>query len=149
MRIRQNVPPMDVRLGLLAEYASVATDGKLNVLGIFDQLNSPTFPAGLPIFYVVVSFSVGPAEFDVEKKVLIILHDADNNELLRMEQSATVARPTIPGIRATLNVVSGFAGIAFAKPGNFQFSVVVDGRTEAAIPLYVTRIGGSSNAAGN
>ena len=137
---------MDARLGLLAEYASVSEDGKLNVLGIFDQFNAEQFPAGLPIFYVVVSFFVGPAEFGVEKLVTVLLHDADGNELLRSEQRATVPRPALAGIRGTLNVVNGFAGIGFTHEGNYQFSAVVDGRTEISVPLYVTQIGDAANA---
>lgn len=139
-RASQNIAPVDATLGLLAEYASVSMNGKLNVLGIFDQISSATFPTGIPILYVVVSFSVGAAEFNIEKTVQIILHDADNTELLRSEQSAKVPKPALAGIRGTLNVVSGFAGLGFMAPGMFQFSAVVDGRTEKTIPLYVTQI---------
>lgn len=134
---------MDARLGLLAEYASVSTDAKLNVLGIFDQLSVSTFPAGLPIFYVVVSLTAGPAEFGTEKRIAIVLNGEDGAELLRSEQTAIVPRPTRAGIRSTLNVVNGFAALGFPRAGTYQFSAVVDGRTEITIPLYVVQVEGA------
>ena len=140
---------MDVKLAVLAEYASVSTDGKLNLLGIFNQISSDKMPAGVPIIYIAVSFEAGPAEFGSTKRIETFLHDEDNAQLLHAEQTATVPRADRAGVRATLNVVSAVAGLGFAKAGTYQFAILVDGRTETTIPLHVVQLEGGANAAGN
>lgn len=138
-----NVVPMQTKLALLAEYASITTDGKLNILGIFDSINSQTFPAGIPIFFVVVSFDAGAAEFGTQKHIEVLLFDQDGaKELLRLEQTATVPSAPRAGLRSKLNLVNGIAGLGFTKAGSYQFSVLIDGREETTIPLFVNEVKG-------
>jgi hypothetical protein len=78
-----------------------------------------------------------------------MFHDEDSNEeLLRIDQQVTVPSAPRAGMRSTLNIVRGIAGLGFQKPGTYQFSVLVDGREEATIPLHVQLVGGTSDAAG-
>lgn len=45
---------MDVNLALLADYANVSQDGKLNIMGIFQEVNPPVLPFALPQMYLVM-----------------------------------------------------------------------------------------------
>jgi len=38
---------MRVKLAVLADYASITREGKLNILGIFDEINPQQLPATL------------------------------------------------------------------------------------------------------
>jgi hypothetical protein len=44
---------MRLMLGLLADAANVTAEGKINMLGEFNLIPSPTFPMGLPSFTLV------------------------------------------------------------------------------------------------
>jgi hypothetical protein len=80
---------MDVKLAVLADFASITREGKLNILGIFDEINAPKLPVQLPIFYLVASYEAGPAEFETEKSTQIAVTDADGNVMVRLEQKIT------------------------------------------------------------
>jgi len=131
---------MKVKLAVLADFASITRERKLNILGIFDELNTAEFPAQLPIFYVVVAYDAGPAEFDSEKATHIVLTDDDGNEMVRLEQKITVSRARRPGTRSTMNQITGIAGLPFPKAGEYQFVVLIDGGEAATIPLRVNEI---------
>lgn len=133
---------MDVKLAVLADFASITREGKLNILGIFDEINSTQLPVSLPIFYIVVSYEAGPAEFEAEKATQIVLTDADGNVMMKLEQKLTVSRAPRPGSRSTMNQIGGVVGLSFPKAGDYQFAILVDGREEKAIGLRVNQMSG-------
>ncbi len=129
---------MEVKLAVLADFASISREGKLNIMGIFDEMNPPSLPAGLPIFYIVVSYSTGPVEFETEKKLEIALQSEDGNILLKIEQEAHIPRPPRPGTRGTVNVVRALVGLGFEKAGTYEFVMSVDGHPDRyTIPFRI------------
>ena len=62
---------MDVTLAVLADYANVSQDGKLNIMGIFQEVNPPLLPFTLPQMYLVLSLTAGPAEFNTTRDIRI------------------------------------------------------------------------------
>ena len=131
-----NVVSMDVKLAVLADYASITREGKLNILGIFDSINPQKLPVALPIFYVVVAYTAGPAEYGAEKKTEVVLCDDDGKELFRTAQSIQVPRPT-KGHVATANQIGALMMLPFQKAGDYQFSILVNGEEKTTIPLRV------------
>lgn len=128
---------MEVTLAVLADYATVSEDGKLNVMGIFQEMNPPTLPFALPQMYLVVSFAAGPAEFDTVKDIKIALLDNDGKEMLALEGQVPVPRPPRPGSRAYINQLVGLHGVSFARPGDYAFAILVGGETRETVSLYV------------
>jgi hypothetical protein len=128
---------MDVNLAVLADYANVSQDSKLNIMGIFQEVNPPVLPFALPQMYLVVSFVAGPAEFGSVKNIRIVLLDNDGNEMLALEAQAQVPRPPRPGRRAFINQVIGLNGITFQRPGDYAFSILVGGETKETVGLHV------------
>jgi hypothetical protein len=137
---------MDVTLAVLADYANVSQDGKLNIMGIFQEVNPPALPFQLPQMFLVVSFEAGPAEFGSLKDVRIALLDSDGDEMLALEGQAEVPRPPRPGRRTYINQVLGLNGVAFPRPGDYEFSILIAGETRGTAALHVneptTSIGG-------
>jgi len=129
--------PMEVKFAVLADYASISKEGKLNVLGIFDIINPPVLPFPLPQFYVVVSYEAGAAEYDSTKNVEIVLSDEDGTRLLSLPQELRINRPQRPGTMATSNQIAAIAGFRFKKTGTHQFAILVNGETKKTIPLLV------------
>lgn len=135
---------MDVTVAVLADYANVSQDGKLNIMGIFQEINPPVLPFALPQMYLVLSFSAGPAEFDTVRNIRIPLLHSDGQELLAMEAQMTIPRPKRLGSRAYINQTIGLAGVTFERPGDYAFSILVGDDEKATAPLHVNEpsIGG-------
>jgi hypothetical protein len=98
----------------------------------------------MPQMYLVLSFSAGPAEFDTTKNLRIPLLHSDGEELLSVEAQMTVPRPPRPGSRAYINQTVGLAGVTFARPGDYAFSVLIGDDEKATVPLHINepRTGG-------
>ena len=133
---------MEAKLAVLADYASVSIDNKLNILGVFHEVNSPVLPVTVPQMYLVVSFEAEPAEYGKHLLAHIILSEERGNgePLLRLEGLAEVPRPTRPGDRAYSNQVIGLTGVTFERPGDYRFSILVENREVTVVPLRVNEI---------
>jgi hypothetical protein len=128
---------LEVTLAVLADYANVSQDGKLNIMGIFQEINAPSLPFPLPQMYLVASFEAGSAEFDSQKHIRIALLDNDGDEMLALEGGVQVPRPPRPGSRAYINQVIGLQGITFERPGGYAFAILVGGEQKADVSLHV------------
>ncbi len=131
------VVAMDVTVAVLADYANVSQDGKLNIMGIFQEINPPVLPFALPQMFLVLSFSAGPAEFDTVRNVRIPLLHGDGQEILAMEAQMPIPRPVRAGSRAYINQTIGLAGVTFPRPGDYAFSILVGDDEKATVPLHV------------
>jgi hypothetical protein len=128
---------MDITLGVLADYASVSQDGKLNIMGIFGEINPPMLPFGIPMMYLILSFEASPSEYDTDKAIKVTLLDSEGKAIMGMEQSMRVQPARRPGSRSVLNAVVGLAGIKFEHAGDYAFSVLVGGEEKKSIMLHV------------
>ena len=131
---------MEVKFVFLADYANVTREGKLNVLGIFDVINTPKFPVMLPTFYLVVSYTAGAAEFGSDKDIEIVLCDEDGNRLFGAKQMLHVTRPDRSGTLFMTNQIAGIVGLPFKKPGDYQFSILVSGEEKETLSLRVNEV---------
>ena len=126
---------MEVKLAVLADHASISREGKLNIMGIFDEINPPSLPFALPILYVVVSYGTRATEFETDKTLEIALQTQDGEILVRLQQEVHVPRPSRPGARGTVNQVHALAGLPFQEAGDYQFVISVDGQPLGDISL--------------
>ena len=130
---------MELTFLQVADYASMSQDGKLSIMGMFSQINVPSFPAGHPQMFVVVQFSVPPAEYGRQFKLTVKLIDEDGQENLSTPVLDQVA-PRGVGSSVYANVILRLVGVVFPKPGTYEFSVLVDGDTKGSLPLTVLQI---------
>jgi hypothetical protein len=129
---------MDVTLAVLCDYATVSQEGKVSVLGIFDQVNPPSLPATIPQMFVVAIYSASPVEAGSQKQIRLVLVDADGGEVLQVEQVATVPPARRPGLPIVVNHVIGLAGVQFGRAVDHSFHILIGGEEKARIPLYVS-----------
>jgi hypothetical protein len=128
---------MDVTVAVLADYANLSRDGKLNIMGIFQELNPPSLPFVLPQMYLVLSLTAGPAEFNTTRDVRIPLLHSDGQELLAMEAQMRVPSARRPGSRAYISETIGLSGITFPQAGDYAFHVLIGDDEKAVVPLHV------------
>lgn len=118
---------MELNFFLMADHASVTIDQKLNINGIFQSLSAMNFPAAHPTLFLIAQLQASPAERGRRFRVQIKLMDEDGNELGAINQVAEVPIPP-PGSGRLIyvNQIFQLNGLQFPKPGDYQFSLLVD-----------------------
>lgn len=128
---------MEVSLAVICDYASVSQEGKLNIMGVFQEINPPVLPFAFPMMYLVVEMEAGIAEADTQKHIQILLIDQDGNQMLDFQGDVTVPPIAAPGGRAYTNINAGLNGLNFEAAGNYAFHILVNGEEKRTVPLKV------------
>ncbi len=128
---------MDATLAVVCDYANYSADGKLNVLGVFNQIQAPGYPTVIPTLYVVASFSASPAEANTRKQIDVVLLDGDGHEMSRTVQTVTVVPSGQPGVRSIVNLIVKFDILHFPTAGAYSFSILVGGEEKRAVGLLL------------
>ncbi len=125
---------MDVTLALLADAANLSVEGKLNLLGIFNTVYAPTFPASHPQMQLVLQFRATPAEVGRKRTIEVEFRDADGKKL-----GSTVAQLVVPkgepGHPIQVGHIIAISGLRLEKPGDYEFHILVDRDDKEQIPL--------------
>ena len=130
---------MEVTLALLADAANVSSDGKLNILGVFNALGANTFPVVHPQMALVLRFEATRAEEGKTRQIELQLADGDGQKLFKIE--AQLVRPAgAPGTPIRLNHILMLNGIQFPKAGDYVFNVLVGDDQKAAIDLKLVEV---------
>ena len=129
---------MELRLRALADFASMTSEGKLNILGVFGEINASILPIVLPQMFVVATYDASLAERGLDRQCRVVLLDADGNERVNLEQTIHIPdQPKRPGMQIGVNQILGLAGLKFETPGDYQFSFLVDGDEKGTLGLRV------------
>jgi hypothetical protein len=126
---------MEVKLGLIADYANVSQDGKLNVMGIFSRILTQAFPVTHPVMHLVLVFSASAAEKGKKKDLQIRLMNEDGQSLVEINGNLIV--PEQPGPSVEIQHVFALQLLQFQAAGAFAFHVMINGETKTIIPLLV------------
>ena len=87
---------MECTLLVMAEYANVTNDGKLNILGIFDNINDSQFPTVFPEMYLIVRLTAGSPEYGREFQLSVKLLNQDaTQELVNVTGDVVLPRNPI------------------------------------------------------
>lgn len=126
---------MLVKLAVLADYANVTSDGKLNILGIFDRMNVLNLPAVHPQMNLVLRLEAHPAEHGRAHPVEIRLHDPDGQTIF--EVAGEIVPQGDPGEAVSTNQILTLNNLQLGKTGGYTFVVLVNNDLKAEIPLTV------------
>ena len=127
---------MEVTLALIADYANVTREGKLNVMGLFTIINAPALPWIHPQMQLVLELEAGPAEWDMQKDIEIKLLDADAKTILAVQGGLRVPKGEA-GKRVRINSIMTLGNITFNAQGDYTFVILIGGDTKKEIPLRV------------
>ena len=126
---------MEVTLALLADYANVTKDGKLNLMGVFTIINASALPCVHPQMQLVLQFEVGTADWDTEKGIEVQLLDADGNQLSAIRGNVKVTRPQVAR-PLQINSIMSINNLKFINEGDYVFLIRL-GEVKREIPLRV------------
>lgn len=127
---------MQVKLALLADYANITQEGKLNILGTFERMQVATLPAAHPLMHFILRLEARPAECGRAHRVEIRLHDPDGDTVFDIGGDIT-PQPGRPGEPVTTNQIIAITNLQFNKAGGYNFVVILDNDLKAEVPLAV------------
>jgi hypothetical protein len=120
---------------LVADYANVAEGGKPNVMGIFRDIYSPTFPVRHPEMFLVVILQASVAEKGQKRNIIIKLMNPDASQILVNYSQVFDVPDAPPGRKPEINIILRMRDLIFEKPGPYSFSVLVDNDEKATYPI--------------
>ena len=123
---------------VLADYANITSDGKLNIMGIFDLIRASSFPTIHPQMRLVLRLQGSPAERGTIKSIEIKMLDADGKHLL--EFATTLSIPETAPLNPEFPQIIELNGIPFMHPGTYEFSILVNGEEKATVPFSVVLV---------
>jgi hypothetical protein len=129
---------LDVTLAVVADYANVSNDGKLNIMGIFQEVTPAAFPAVVPQMYLVISWEAAPPEFGTQRDVRITFMGPDPDEqYVSLDTQVVVPRPVRAGERAIFNQILDIKGLPILKSGPHALYILLRDDPKAEVRLFV------------
>lgn len=130
---------MRLLLSLACEDAHARPDGRLDFIGVFDELQAPGFPAAQDRMTVVFVMQWDPEEAG-RKEFRADLLDADDQKVLTIEGHTDVdgAAAGSPGSRPKTQLVMPLERVIFPHEGEYRFVLQVGGAAMEAFSLFVS-----------
>src|SRR5712671_7676597 len=129
---------MHLDFAVVADYALVDQSGKMSVLGIFQHIWVPQFPAMHPRLHLVLRLKGKRTEVG-EHAVQIRLVDEQGNESLGGSGNVTFAEPAAGVTEIEAGAILVF-DVPFPHAGVYQFEITIDGEQKAAVPVTVSQL---------
>jgi len=131
---------MELSFLLIADYANVTENGKLNIMGTFGNIFTQGFPVVHSEMYVVAQLAAPAGEFGRHFRLEIKLVDEDGQEIACFGIDQVVPSPP-PGLgrRVEMNQILRMNNIVFSKPGVYEFRVLVDNDTKGGRAFEVAQ----------
>ena len=126
---------MHVTLAVLADYANVTAEGKLNILGIFDRINLVQVPSVHPQMHLVLRLEAHPAERDRAQRIEIRLHDPERSTIF--DVNGEIVPHGEGGQPISTNQILTLNNLQLEKIGAYNFVVFINGDLKAELPLHV------------
>lgn len=130
---------MQIKLAVLADYANVTAEGKLNILGIFDRINVSELPAVHPQMQFIIRIEAHPAEKDRLHTIEVRLHDPDGQTVFELK-GEMVPRGGAAGQTIAANQIITINNLSLTQAGEYGFVVFIDNDLKTEVPLTVVQI---------
>jgi hypothetical protein len=131
---------MRVALGVTADFASVTNDGKLNILGMFTEINPPRLPFALPTMYLVALLEAEEEDYGRERNISISFQDSGGRDLLpALQNPVNVPFPPRPGRPIGINQTVALTSVQLQQAGECIFTISVDGEDIGHVGVYVNQ----------
>lgn len=127
---------MKVEIFSLCDFAQAEPTGKMNILGAFDHVYAREAPFKRGVFAVAARLRFELHE-EGPKTVALAIIDTDGKPVIPAIRAQFPLKVQPNEANATLNYVMIIPQIQFARFGDYQADLSLDGKIEASLPLYV------------
>ena len=128
---------MKVQLAVVADFANISVEGKLNVMGVFNGIYAEQVPTTHLKMHLVMQYLIEGADRDKTRHIVIKLHDTHNVDLLGLEGSQRFPADAPLGVAVPQIVELNF--VRFDEFGEYRFSIEIDEHEVASIPFRVVQ----------
>jgi hypothetical protein len=118
----------------ICDYASFGEGGKLNILGIFKNINAAKFPVIHPQMFIVANILVDTA--GTYKEIIKLVREEDGIEIITPFEFNITANKA----NAELGVFGQINAVKFDKEGIYKFKIYVNDNLIKEISLIVNKI---------
>jgi len=126
---------MEILLIVAADYANLTGNNKLNIMGIFSDLNPPSYPYEHPSMYLVVKMRPEFIELGDTRTLTVKFIDEDGHELVSMPRQIRI--PDIRGgKRPEINGIFSFNNLEIPRPGFYQFAILLDKDHKGSVSIH-------------
>ncbi len=127
---------MNMEAFLLCD-AATDQQGKLNVIGAFDNIFAKEMPVRHPSCSIASRIRFEKSE-EGEHLVKVSIIDADGNPIGPKPEGKITVRVSDNVDSAVVNLILNLQGIEFKQYGRYQIDLVIDGNIHASLPLRVS-----------
>lgn len=139
---------MKVLMFIAADCSNISKEGKLNIMGIFHEINAFSFPARHPSMHLVLSLGAELGEYGSKRELVIKMQSANGNELLNLQGPIEIPQAK-EGKRPEVNAIFELNEVTFPEPGPYQFIVMIDKDYKGDMSIHVNKIEGTDNLSKN
>lgn len=112
--------------GLVADFISETKEGKLNILGEFNTIRSPTEPIQHHSMFVIARFLASASE-GTNHQLQVLLVDEDGQEVIPKSENIQLRfQPTGKGLPLRAHVVLHFTPITLPRFGRYSFHYLLN-----------------------
>jgi hypothetical protein len=129
---------MDVPIFLAADYANITSDGKINIMGIFQSINAPSFPVVHISLVLVMKLVADLGEYD-ERELAIKLLDGNGKEQLVLTTRIKFGLPQNGRRPEFINILE-LNNTVFQYPDRYQFALFVEKDCKSTLGIDVIQI---------
>jgi hypothetical protein len=119
-----------LRYALLADFANVTNDGKVNILGVADRIFSQQYPAVHRLMFLVMSLESEHDDDEQTRSIDIQLIDPDAQLVSRIQGQIEFGAG-----KQIVNQIHVFQDVLFNAPGAYQFNIFFDEAQVKAVEL--------------
>jgi hypothetical protein len=131
----ENSTPLvpDLQSSLLCDDVRQERNGKFILIGLFDMIAVPKFPAVFQRICIVNRWCCGEGDFSQQSRLI----GADGDTVLVEGKSVTVH---LPDSEATATSVEFFLNVKFDGAGTYWVEIILDGDIKVRYPLRARQV---------
>jgi hypothetical protein len=126
-------------LFLAADYANVTREGKLNAMGIFNDVYSYEFPARYSSLHLVAKLGTELGEIEQTRDFTVSLLDEDAQPIFDLSGQFEIPKGE-RGRKPEVNLIFELKDIVFPRPGTYEFVLSIEKDQKEQLSLYVIKL---------
>lgn len=129
-----------IPLAVIADSANVSREGKLNILGIFQNIAAGIVPATHPLFSLIVTFQGERGDANNEHPIKIQMVSGDGEVMLNIAANLKFNAPPAGEHSVSAHQIFQFANVTFSKFGTYDLNIFVNNEVRKTVSLNLIEV---------
>lgn len=131
---------MKTSVFLIADFANLSVDRKLNVMGVFNQIYATKFPAIHPSMHLVIEIGLEPGESFGPYKMTVLRINENQSEKLKVFENDFSFPQRKGALMPKHTSIIQLRQIGFVAPGTYEFVIHINDRFFNKLPLHLAKV---------